>query len=115
MNQDTAGLCGPVAFLYGLASNSPATYARYAVDLYEKGNAKIGDILAPSTGCRTSSPPCSMSPADWLAAASLRNSDNWWFDVDVVNVESPPVHHRRHREMVCAGQVIPTSSPRAIW
>ena len=87
MNQDTAGLCGPVAFLYGLASNSPRTYAQYAVDLYEKGNARIGDIfVAPSTSCRTYSPPCSMSPADWLAAASLRDSDNWWFDVDDVKV-----------------------------
>jgi hypothetical protein len=87
MNQDTAGLCGPVALLYGLASDSPRTYAQYAVDLYENGKARIGDIfVAPSTSCRTYSPPSSMSPADWLAAASLRDSDNWWFDVDDVKV-----------------------------
>jgi hypothetical protein len=87
MNQDTAGICGPVAFLYGLASDSPRTYAQYAVDLYEKGKAKIGDIVVePSKGCRSYAPPSSMSPADWLAAASLRDSENWWFDVDDVHV-----------------------------
>jgi hypothetical protein len=87
INQDTAGLCGPIAFIYGLAADSPATYARYAVDLYEKGKATIGEIvIEPSKGCRTYSPPNSMSPADWLTAASLRDSENWWFDVDDVNV-----------------------------
>jgi hypothetical protein len=87
INQDTAGLCGPVAFIYGLASDSPATYARYAVDLYEKGKATIGEIvIEPSKGCRTYSPPNSMSPANWLTAASLRDSENWWFDVDDVKV-----------------------------
>jgi hypothetical protein len=87
INQDTAGLCGPVAFIYGLASDSPATYARYAVDLYEKGKATIGEIvIEPSKGCRTYSPPYSMSPADWITAASLRDSENWWFDVDDVKV-----------------------------
>jgi len=87
MNQDTLGICGPIAFLYGLASDSPRTYAQYAVDLYDNGKARIGNIVvAPSKGCRTYSPPSSMSPADWLAAASLRDSDNWWFDVDDVKV-----------------------------
>jgi hypothetical protein len=87
INQDRAGLCGPVAFVYGLASDSPAAYAQYAVDLYEKGKAKIGEIVVePSEGCRSYSPPSSMSPADWLAAASLRDSENWWFDVDDVEV-----------------------------
>ena len=87
MNQDTLGICGPIAFLYGLASDSPRTYAQYAVDLYDNGKARIGNIVvAPSKGCRTYSPPSSMSPADWLAAASLRDSDNWWFDVDDIKV-----------------------------
>jgi hypothetical protein len=38
MYQDKAGLCGPFAFVYGFASDSPSQYAKYAVDLYEKGN-----------------------------------------------------------------------------
>jgi hypothetical protein len=83
MYQDKAGLCGPFAFVYGFASDSPSQYAKYAVDLYEKGKAKIGEmVINPSEACRSYSPPSSMSPADWLTAASLRDSDNWWFDVD---------------------------------
>jgi hypothetical protein len=83
MNQDKAGLCGPFAFTYGLASDSPQTYVRFAVELYEKGVSRIGDLwIKPSEGCRNCSLPNSMSPADWLTVASLRDSTNVWFDVD---------------------------------
>src|SRR5207249_3989846 len=33
INQRNAGLCGPVGFLYSLAFDSPAAYARYGIDL----------------------------------------------------------------------------------
>jgi hypothetical protein len=83
MNQDKAGLCGPFAFVYGLASDSPQTYVRFAAELYEKGVSRIGDLwIKPSDGCRNCSLPDSMSPADWLTVASLRDSTNVWFDVD---------------------------------
>lgn len=83
MDQDRAGLCGPFAFIYGLASDKPLTYADYAIDLYEKGKASIGNIdVSPSRNCRNASLPSSMSPADWLTVASLRDSTNLWFDVD---------------------------------
>jgi hypothetical protein len=87
MNQNPAGLCGPLAFLYNFASDKPLDYANFALKLYENGSAKIGDMLIePSKGCRNYSPPSSMSPADWLTAASLRDSENWWFDVDDADV-----------------------------
>jgi hypothetical protein len=87
MNQNPVGLCGPLAFLYNFASDKPLDYANFALKLYENGSAKIGDMLIePSKGCRNYSPPSSMSPADWLTAASLRDSENWWFDVDDADV-----------------------------
>jgi len=83
MYQDHAGLCGAFAFMYSLASDTPLTYVDFAIDLYEKGAASIGNLdVSPSRSCRNASPPSSMSPADWLTAASLRDSTNWWFDVD---------------------------------
>jgi hypothetical protein len=83
MNQDQAGLCGPVGFLYSLASDTPVFYANYVINLYDKGKASIGAIeITPSKACRSYSPPSSMSPADWIAAASLRDSENWLLDVD---------------------------------
>jgi hypothetical protein len=58
MNQKPAGLCGPLAFLYNLASDKPLDYVRFAVELYEKGSSKIGDMLIePSNGCRIFSAP----------------------------------------------------------
>ena len=33
LNQRTAGICGPMAFLYSLAFDFPAVYAEYAIDL----------------------------------------------------------------------------------
>ena len=83
MNQDQAGLCGPVGFLYSIASDTPVFYANYVINLYDKGKASIGAIeITPSKACRSYSPPSSMSPADWIAAASLRDSENWLLDVD---------------------------------
>jgi hypothetical protein len=76
-----------MAFLYNLASDKPLDYAGFAIKLYENGSSKIGDMLIePSKGCRNYSPPMAMSPADWLTAASLRDSENWWFDVDDADV-----------------------------
>jgi hypothetical protein len=81
LNQRTAGICGPMAFLYSLAFDSPVAYAKYAVELYEKGKATLGDLtIDPSSDCRQYSPPPPMSPADWLTAASLRDSENFWFN-----------------------------------
>jgi hypothetical protein len=88
MNQGAAGLCGPFAFVYGLASDEPRAYARFAIELYEKGASRLGDkLIEPSKDCRSYSPPDPISPADWLTAASLRDSSNWWRDVDDVNAK----------------------------
>ncbi len=83
MNQDRTGICGPMALLYSVASDSPVSYAKYVINLYDKGKASLGAIeIAPSKACRSYSPPTTMSPTDWVAAAALRDSDNWWFNVD---------------------------------
>lgn len=86
INQRRAGLCGPCAFLYSVATDSPAMYAKFAIDLFEKGIAKIGRVeVEPSDNCRSYDPPPDMSPAEWLTAASLRDSENAFLDFDDVN------------------------------
>jgi hypothetical protein len=85
LNQQGAGICGPIGFLYGLAFDSPDDYARFAVELYENGKAKLGDLtIDPSSDCRDYAPPPPMSPADWLTGASLRDSENFWFNFSSV-------------------------------
>ncbi|MBG0808736.1 hypothetical protein IY145_05030 [Methylosinus sp. H3A] len=85
INQSSAGICGPVAFLYSLAFDSPATYAKFAIDLYEKGKAKIGGLeIEPGPDCRKYAPTPPMSQGDWLTGGSLRDSERLIFDYDSV-------------------------------
>jgi hypothetical protein len=86
INQQNAGLCGPVSFLYSLAFDSPALYAKLGIDLFETGKAKIGRTeIDPSSDCRNYFPPPPMSHGEWLTAGSLRDSENFFFDYDSVN------------------------------
>ena len=85
INQGNATLCGPVGFLYSVAFDSPSTYAKYAIDLFEKGRAKIGRIeVEPSSDCRNYMPTGSVSHGEWLTAGSLRDSENFLLDYDDV-------------------------------
>ncbi|MDW6025198.1 hypothetical protein SAZ10_25900 [Mesorhizobium sp. BAC0120] len=86
INQQNAGLCGPVSFLYSLAFDSPAAYARYGIDLFENGKAKIGRIeVEPGSDCRNYAPQPPMSHGEWLTAGSLRDSENFLLDYDGVD------------------------------
>jgi hypothetical protein len=94
VRQGGASLCGPVAMLYNLLLDRPGDYARYAIDLYETGEAKMANLsIRPSDGVRSYSPPFykassdsqptyKIDPVDWLTAASLRDSENWFLDYD---------------------------------
>jgi hypothetical protein len=83
INQRNADLCGPVSFLYGLAFDSPAAYARFGIDMFEKGTARIGRIdVKPSNDCRNYYPEWPMSHGEWVTAASLRDSENFLLDYD---------------------------------
>lgn len=86
INQRNTGLCGPVGFLYSLAFDSPAAYAKLGIDLFEQGKAKIGKIeVEPGSDCRNYSPQPPMSHGEWLTAGSLRDSENFLLDYDGVD------------------------------
>jgi hypothetical protein len=86
INQRNAGLCGPVSFLYSIAFDSPAAYAKFGIDLFEKGSAKIGRIeVEPGSDCRNYSPPPPLSHGEWVTAGSLRDSENFLLDYDGVD------------------------------
>jgi hypothetical protein len=88
LDQDQGSLCGPAALLFGVLSDAPTAYARYAIDLYEKGKAKIYKLeIEPSKDCRNYRPPSSMAHVDWLTMASLRDSENYFLDYDTVAKE----------------------------
>ena len=86
IHQRAAGFCGIVSFLFSLATDAPANYAQFAIDLFEKGRATFRNLeIKPSSDCRNYSPGQKMNQADWLTAASIRDSENLIFDVEEVS------------------------------
>jgi len=77
-DQSVASLCGPAAFLYCVLEEMPHLYTQYVIDLYRTGEARLGGLhIKPSAGCRGyDSPKNKIHPVDWIALASLRDSEN---------------------------------------
>jgi hypothetical protein len=78
IDQGMASLCGPAAFFYVLLNFKPELYVQYVVDLFMTGKARIGSLsISPSDGARSYNPTAgSISDVDWIALASLRDSEN---------------------------------------
>ncbi|NUQ74363.1 MAG: hypothetical protein HUU21_12470 [Polyangiaceae bacterium] len=76
INQNHTMLCGPAAFVYSMASQDPVAYARFIIDLYEKGRATVGKMTVSPSGAlmRYSVPAGEIHVADWIPLASIRNS-----------------------------------------
>jgi hypothetical protein len=89
LKQGDASLCGPAALLFNVVSDNPVMYARFAIDLYEKGKAKIGRLLIePGKDVRSYLPsPAAIHPVDWMTMASVRDSENWLLDYDSAEKE----------------------------
>ena len=80
LRQGGANVCGPAAMLFNVLNDRPVTYALYAIDLYEKGEAKLNRLsVKPMSGVRHYFSASKIDPIDWLTMASLRSSENWFF------------------------------------
>jgi hypothetical protein len=81
-NQGAASLCGPAAFFYCVLNYKPELYVQYVIDLFTTGKARIGSLkVEPSLACRVYKPPADkIAPVDWIALASLRDSENTIMD-----------------------------------
>lgn len=86
-DQGAASLCGPAALFYCLLNFKPELYVQYVIDLYTKGEARIGKLkVDPSLSCRAYLPPAGkIAPVDWIALASLRDSENTVLDYSSVD------------------------------
>jgi hypothetical protein len=82
LDQNQASLCGPAAFFYCLLNCQPDWFCKYVSDLYRLGNGRVHDLkVIPSEGCRNYKPdPRDIGDVDWIALASLRDSENSVFD-----------------------------------
>jgi hypothetical protein len=96
ITQGATSLCGPAVFLHVIAKKCPAAYARYIIDLYQTGSASIDELkVVAGRGCKNYSPHVTdnkeqnengrystISAADWIGLASLRDSENSFFNYD---------------------------------
>ena len=86
LQQGAASLCGPAALLFNIANDTPIIYARFAIDLFEKGEAVLGRInIKPGEDVRNYDPP--IAQVDWMTMASIRDSENWFLDYDTAGKE----------------------------
>lgn len=87
IDQGRSSLCGPASFLYVIAKDMPHVYAKYIIDLFEKGEAGIGSLrIKPSSACKNYRvPEANIQEIDWIGLASLRDSENSVFDYQAVD------------------------------
>lgn len=97
-NQQEASLCGPAAFFYALLMDRPDLYTQAIVDLWETGETTIGQLhIKPSHDCRNpknfsdTSAGDRISAIDWISLASLRDSENAFFDYDSPSDQVPGI------------------------
>jgi len=82
LKQGNANVCGPAAFLFELLQDHPASYAVYAVDMYDQRTARLrGLVISPSDRLRHALYP-GVEAVDWLTMGSLRDSEDWFFTFD---------------------------------
>lgn len=84
IQQGPTQFCGPGSFVFSIASDDPVRYVRFAIELFEQGQSNLGKLhVAPDDEVRRSSPPSSrIAPVDWMVLGSLRDSENWFFDIE---------------------------------
>lgn len=81
INQKGSSLCGPASLLYDVATRDPVAYAEYVISLYEEGVGHIGRLeVRPGSDLKEHDPGTTVEASDWIALASLRDSENWFFD-----------------------------------
>ena len=84
IDQASSSLCGPAALMYAVLCKSPYFYVRYITGLYDTGFGALGDsfgiAVRPGPDCRAADPSGELAGVDWVALASLRDSENDFID-----------------------------------
>ena len=89
--QKGSSLCGPAAVMFCVANRNPEMYAQYVMDLYDKGEAQFGTLtVKPGEACRNYDPK-RIAPVDWIALASLRDSENRYMDYASVDNDAAAI------------------------
>ncbi len=80
MSQGVSSLCGPTSLFHCLIRDDAEAYVKYVIDLYTTGRATIRQLtVRPGADCRNANPR-GVPAVDWVALASLRDSENTFLD-----------------------------------
>ena len=84
MRQKPTGLCGPMAVLVEFVRRRPVGYILAARQLLESGimTCPTGRVIEAEAELRDEPVPHPIAQVDWLLAASMRDDENIWEDVD---------------------------------
>jgi len=108
INQGGTSLCGPADFIRDIAEDKPVDYARAVIELYENGKTRIGTMdLKPCHDLRAHRVPAAarITDVDWIILASIRDTDNWWFDYQSENDDASAITmpHSKEKWLKSAG------------
>jgi len=79
--QEQSPFCGVAVFVRFWAWDSPQSYTQFAIDLFEKGRARLesagkhsGKLVVPTPELRAAKPHMEMADLDWMVMASIREA-----------------------------------------
>ncbi len=84
MRQRHTGFCGPMSVLFELGRRDPAQYLRTATELFETGSFVTPTLrrIRAEAELRDVVPDPDMAQADWMLAATMRDDENDFEDVE---------------------------------
>lgn len=85
IRQDATSLCGPASILFELARRRPSRYVEWADDLLRLGwfKSSTGEAIKADEEMRAHPvPSATLAHVDWILAATMREHENLWEDVD---------------------------------
>jgi len=72
IHQVQSSLCGPAAFFFSLVETRPDVYVSVAVDLFDNGSAKVGNITLKSSDDARNYKPTYIRQSDWMVLSSIK-------------------------------------------
>jgi len=87
INQGHVDVCVPAALAYNIAKTRPEDYVKAVTGLFDNGQTTLGKWnLTPNEDLKRYAIPkdAEIAEADWIIMASVRDSENWFFDYSSV-------------------------------
>jgi hypothetical protein len=102
INQGKVDVCVPAALVYEIAKTQPEDYVKAVTELFDNGQTTLGKWkLTPNEDLKRYALPkdANIAEADWIIIASVRDSENWFFDYSSVK-DKGGTTNREYKDML---------------